>query len=141
MEKREKKKGAKCEINKILICKATVTVHICTIIVAFCIYAQFCKYWCECFFFLGLKCVKLTTFYILHNFTTSDAVTLKKIYGEQCKQIIILYILDDQMSLKILAHLAILPTTIMFTVSASCSKISSAPTWFVSLDWLLNTPS
>ena len=138
-EEREKK-GAKCEINKILICKATVTVHICTIIVAFCIYAQFCKYWCECFF-SWLKCVKLITFYILHNFTTSNAVALKKIYGEHCKQIIILYILDDHTPLKILAHLAILPTTIMFTVSASCSKISSTLAWFVSLDRLLNTPS
>ena len=134
------KKGAKCEINKILVCKTTVTMHIYTITVAICIYAQFCKYWCECFF-SWLKCVKLITFYILHNFTASNAVALKKIYGEHCKQIIILYILDDHTPLKILAHLAILPTTIMFTVSASCSKISSTLAWFVSLDRLLNTPS
>ena len=89
--------------------------------------------------FFWLKCVKLTTFYILHNFTTSDVVALKKIYGEHCKQIIILYILDDYTSLKILAHLVVLPTTIMFTVSSSYSKISSTLAWFVGLDLFLNT--
>ena len=31
----ERKKGAKCKINKILVCKATVIVHICIVTVAF----------------------------------------------------------------------------------------------------------
>ena len=42
--RREGKKGAKCEINKILVCKAKVIVHICTVTIALCIYAQFCKH-------------------------------------------------------------------------------------------------
>ena len=32
--RRERKKGAKCEINKILVCKTTVIMHICMVTVA-----------------------------------------------------------------------------------------------------------
>ena len=50
------------------------------------IYARLLQHFCICtilqafmwvfFFFFGLKCVKLITFYVLHNFATSDTVAL-----------------------------------------------------------------
>ena len=74
MEKREKQKGEKCEINKTLVCKVTVTVHICkvTVTMHICTILQALMW-----VFFWLKCVKLITFFILHNFATSDAVALK----------------------------------------------------------------
>ena len=69
--RREGKKGAKC---KTLVCKATVTMHICTVTIALLYICTILQTLMWVFFWL--KCVKLTTFCILHNFATSKVVAL-----------------------------------------------------------------
>ena len=67
---RERKK-----IVKKLYARATVPVHICTGIIATCIFTQVYTHWCRCFFFCSY-CVKWVPFSILHNFTSTDVIAL-----------------------------------------------------------------
>ena len=63
------------KITKILNANATITMHICTVTVAI---VHLCTILHPLMWvFFWLKCVKLITFFILHNFATSDAVALK----------------------------------------------------------------
>ena len=77
--RRKKKKWAKCEINKILVCKATVIVHICMVTIAFlhiCTILQalmwvffffkmckinhflvFCSNWCDCSYAVWVQAI------------------------------------------------------------------------------------
>ena len=71
--RRERKKEAKLEIIKILVCKGTVTVHICTVTV---VLLHLCAILHQLIFFFLLKCAKWTTFYILQDFTTTNVVAL-----------------------------------------------------------------
>ena len=61
--RRERKKEAKLEIIKILICKATVNVYICIVTVA--LLHLYTILYPLMLVFLWLKCIKYTTFYIL----------------------------------------------------------------------------
>ena len=73
-ESRDKREREK-KINKILNAYAIVTVHVCTVTVAIVhkctiLHPLMWVFFCS-------NCVKLATFFILHNYTSTDAIALK----------------------------------------------------------------
>ena len=72
--RRERKKRSKLEIIKIMYRRATVTVHICTVTVAF---VHLCTILHPLMWvFFWSKCVKWVTFYVLQDYPWTDVVAL-----------------------------------------------------------------
>ena len=74
MHGEEREKNVRTETNKIINAHATVTVHICTVTVA--IVHKYTIMHKLVWVFFCSNCVKLTTFFILHNYAQADVIAL-----------------------------------------------------------------
>ena len=94
VHRKERKKKCECEINKIINTHATVTVHICIVIVAI-VYLYTSLHPLMWMIFCS-NCVKVVTFSILHIYAQTDTIAFTLLFSTLKKQ---LYFINKKFNL------------------------------------------